>query len=68
MEISANRKRVSYKAWIKENSCSIVEIHNAGDDPLSACPKGAKLENQSCVAILDKGVTIIFVSRLKLIS
>jgi hypothetical protein len=27
-----------------------------------------KLENQSCVALLDKGVTIISVSRLDLIS
>ncbi|MFT5760339.1 MAG: hypothetical protein ACI9LM_005125, partial [Alteromonadaceae bacterium] len=48
---------------IEENSYSIVEINNAGDDPLSACPKGAKLENQSCVALLDKGITLISVSR-----
>ncbi|PKG81540.1 hypothetical protein CXF85_18970 [Colwellia sp. 75C3] len=62
---------VSYKALIKENSysgeyapafsnklhpCSvIVKINNAGDDHLSACPVGVKLENQFCVAILDKG-------------
>ncbi|WP_164718120.1 hypothetical protein [Colwellia sp. Arc7-635] len=46
----------------------ITEINNAGDDPLSACPKGAKLENQSCVAILDKGATIIRVLRLDLSS
>jgi hypothetical protein len=51
-----------------ENSCSIIEINNAGDDPLPACPLGAMLENQSCVAILDKGVTIIRVSRLDLSS
>jgi hypothetical protein len=38
MQVSASRERVRYKAWIEENSCSIVEIHNAGDDPLSACP------------------------------
>jgi hypothetical protein len=36
-----------------ENSYSIVEINNAGDDPLSACPQGAMLENQSCVAYMD---------------
>jgi len=52
---------------IEENSYSIIEINNAGDDPLPACPLGA-LENQSCVAILDKGVTIIRVSRLDLSS
>ena len=68
MQVSASRERVRYKAWIEENSCFIVEIHNAGDDPFSACPQGAKLENQSCVALLDKGITIIFVSRLDLIS
>jgi hypothetical protein len=51
---------------IEENSYSIVEINNAGDDPLSACPQGAMLENQFCVAILDKGVTIIRVLRLDL--
>ncbi|WP_164718186.1 hypothetical protein [Colwellia sp. Arc7-635] len=44
---------------IEGNSHSILEINNAGDDPLSACPWGAMLENQSSVAILDKGVTII---------
>jgi hypothetical protein len=38
MQISARRERVSYKALIEENSYSIVEINNAGDDPLSACP------------------------------
>jgi hypothetical protein len=38
MQVSASRERVRYKAWIEENSCSIIEIHNAGDDPLSACP------------------------------
>jgi len=51
---------------IEENSYSIIEINNAGDDPLSACPLGGMLESQSCVAILDKGVTIIRVSRLGL--
>jgi hypothetical protein len=84
MQVSASRERVITKALIEENSysrlwhpaslyllhpCSrIVEINNDGDDPLSACPEGAKLENQSCVAILDKGVTIIYVSRLDLMS
>jgi hypothetical protein len=68
MQVSASRERVRYKAWIEENSRSIVEIYNVGDDPLSACPEGAKLENQSSVALLDKGITIIFVSRLDLIS
>jgi hypothetical protein len=53
---------------IEENSYSIIEINNAVDDPLSPCPQGVKLENQSSVAILDKGITIIFVSRLDLIS
>jgi|TARA_B110000211_G_scaffold87009_3_gene102090 hypothetical protein len=53
---------------IEENGCSIVEINNAGDAPLSHCPKGAKLENQLRVTALDKGVTIVFVLRLDLIS
>jgi hypothetical protein len=65
---SANRKRVSTKVLIEENGCSIVEINNATDDPLSPCPKGAKLENQLRVAALDKGITIVFVLRLDLIS
>jgi len=51
-----------------ENGCSIVEINNAGDGPLSPCPKGANLENQLRVAALDKGITIVFVLRLDLIS
>jgi len=38
VQVSASRERVSYKTRIEENSCSIVEIHNAGDDLLSACP------------------------------
>jgi len=46
MQDSASRKRVSTKALIEDNGCSIVEINNAGDDPLSPCPKGDKLENQ----------------------
>jgi len=50
---SASRERVSIKALIEENGCSIVEINNAGDDPLSPCPKGAKLENQIRVAYMD---------------
>jgi len=66
VQVSANRERVSYKALIEENSYSIVEIDNAGDDPFSTCPQGAKLESQSSVAILDKGVTITFISRLDL--
>jgi len=53
---------------IEENSYSIVKINNAGDIPLSDCPQGAKLENQCSVAILDKGITIIYVLRLALIS
>jgi len=68
MQISASRKRVRFKALIKDNSYSIVEINNAGGDPLSPCPQGAKLENQLSVAILDKGITILFVSRLELTS
>jgi len=68
MQVSASRERGSYKALIEDNSYSIVEINNAGDDPLSACPMGAKLENQSSVATLDKGITITFVSRLDLIN
>jgi len=65
---SASRKRVSTKALIERNGCSIVEINNAGDDPLSPCPMGAKLENQFSVAVLGKGVTITCVLRLALIS
>ena len=38
MQVSASRERVRSKALIEENSCSIVEIDNAGDDPLSARP------------------------------
>jgi hypothetical protein len=57
MLISARRERVSYKALIEVNSYSIVEINNAGYDPLSTCPWGAKLENQPCVALLDKDAT-----------
>jgi hypothetical protein len=53
---------------IEVNGCSIVEINNAGDDPLSPCPKGAKLENQLRVAALYNGITIVFVLRLDLIS
>jgi hypothetical protein len=68
MQDSASRERVSTKALIEENGCSLVEINNVGDDPLSPCPKGAKLENQSSVAVLDKGITITFVLRLTLIS
>ena len=68
MQDCASRERVGTKALIEENGCSIVEINNAGDDPLSPCPKGAKLENQLRVAALDKGITIVFVLRLDLIS
>jgi len=53
MQDCASRKRASTKALIEENGCSIVEINNAGDDPLSPCPKGAKLENQLRVAYMD---------------
>ena len=56
------------KVLIEENSYSIVSINNAVDDPLSLCPTGAKLESQFSVAILDKGTTITFVSRLELTS
>jgi hypothetical protein len=31
-------RKGSYKALIEDNSYSIVEINNAGDDPFSACP------------------------------
>jgi hypothetical protein len=68
MQDSASRKRVSTKTLIEENGCSIVEINNAGDDPLSPCPKGTKLEKQFSVSALDKGVTITCVLRLALIS
>jgi hypothetical protein len=51
-----------------ESIQSLVKINNARDDPLSPCPKGAKLENQFSVAAIDKGITIIFVLRLALIS
>ncbi len=51
-----------------ENGCSIVAINNAGDDPLSPCPTGAKLENQFSVAALGKGLTITCVLRLALVS
>ena len=68
MQDSASRERVSTKALIEENGCSIIEINNAGDDPLSPCPKGVKLEKQFRVAAFDKGVTITFVLRLDLIS
>jgi hypothetical protein len=68
MQDSARRERGSTKALIEDNGCSIVESNNAGDDPLSTCPQGAKLENQFCVATLDKGITITFVLRLDLIS
>jgi len=67
MHDSAGREGVSIKALIEENSYSIIKINNAGDGPLSPCPKGAKLENQFSVAILDKGITILIVSRLDLI-
>ena len=53
MQDSANRERVSTKALIEDNGCSIVEINNAGDDSLPPCPKGAKLENQLRVAYID---------------
>jgi len=68
MRDSASRKRVSTKALIEENDCSIVEINNAGDDPLSPCPTEAKLEKQRSVTALDKGITITCVLRLALIS
>ncbi|WP_164718152.1 hypothetical protein [Colwellia sp. Arc7-635] len=53
MQDSASRERVSTKALIEENGSSIVEINNAGDDPLSPRPKGDKLENQLRVAYMD---------------
>ncbi|WP_164718155.1 hypothetical protein [Colwellia sp. Arc7-635] len=53
MQDSASRERVNTKALIEENGCSIFKINNAGDDPLSPCPKGAKLEKQLCVAYTD---------------
>jgi hypothetical protein len=68
MQDSASRERLSAKALIEENGCSIVEINNVGDNPLSPCPTGTKLEKQFSVAVLDKGITIIFVLRLVLIS
>ena len=69
MQDSARRERVSTKALIEdetmdgagrakqdaraENDCSIVEINNATDEPLSPCPKEAKRENQLRVAYMD---------------
>jgi len=69
MQDSASRERISTKALIEddtmdgegrakqdaraENGCSIVEINNAGDDPLPPCPKRAKLEKQLRVANTD---------------
>tara|TARA_B110000211_G_scaffold93012_1_gene108405 strand:- start:49 stop:258 length:210 start_codon:yes stop_codon:yes gene_type:complete len=37
MQDCARRKRVSTKALIERNGCSILEINNAGDVPLSPC-------------------------------
>jgi hypothetical protein len=51
-----------------ESIQSQVEINNVGDDPLSPCPTGDKLEKQFCVAVLDMGTTITFVLRLTLMS
>jgi hypothetical protein len=68
IQFSASRERVSTKALVEENSYSIVEINNDGDNPLSACPKGAKLENQFGVAIFDKGIAINFILRFDLTS
>jgi hypothetical protein len=65
---SASRERGSIKALIEENGCSIVKINNAGGDPFSPCPTGAKLEKQFSVAALDKGIAITFVLHLTLIS
>jgi hypothetical protein len=65
---SASRKRFSTKALIEENGCSIVKINNAGDDPLSPCPAGAKLEKQCSVTALDKGITITCALCLALVS
>ena len=69
MQDCASRERVSTKALIEddtmdgegrakqdarvENGCSIIEINNAGGDPLSPCLKGTKLENQLRVAYMD---------------
>jgi hypothetical protein len=69
---------------IEENSYSIIEINNAGGDPLSACPQGDMLKKQFSVVILDKvptrmwgirvmqeqlpRIAIIFILRLALIS
>jgi hypothetical protein len=61
---SASRERVSTKALIEENGYSIVEINNAGDNPLSPCPMGAKLENQFSVAVLGKVPTWMWVIRI----
>jgi hypothetical protein len=38
---------------IEGSRYSFLEINNIGDDPLSACPQGAMLEKQSCVAYMD---------------
>lgn len=64
----ASQKRVSTKVLIEEHASFIVEINNVAGGPLSPGPKGAKLENQFNVAVLDKGITIIFMLRLTLAS
>ena len=53
MQDGASREKVSTNVLIEGNSFSILETNNATDDSLSACPQGAMLENQSCVAYMD---------------
>ncbi|WP_164718237.1 hypothetical protein [Colwellia sp. Arc7-635] len=53
MQDGASQERVSTKVLIAGNSFSILEINNATDDLLSACPQCAMLENQSYVAYMD---------------
>jgi len=75
MQDWASREKVNTKALIEdetmdgegrakqdaraEKGCSIVEINNATDDPLSSCPKGTKLENQLRVAYRDVCLSLI---------
>jgi hypothetical protein len=48
-------ERFQFKATLCNKGYSIIKINNAEDSPFSPCPKGAKQENQSRVASLDKG-------------
>jgi len=66
MQMSASRETTIFKALNIENSYSMFKFNNAGDGHLSPCPAGDKLEKQSCITALYKGITIICVLRLDL--